>query len=450
MILMNKKTDYRMATKTFLKTGTVFIYVIFTAGLLYSAPQEAPVFVSMFPADGLTVEDLRSSPDPMVSHQSDSSKPKPVLLSWKVSPVSSTLYYDVFLSKNDTPGVVDTVASNLHLDSFKIWNLEIASTWFWKISVKDSSGIKAESPVYSFKTPDLWPRMIFIDGVTNVRDIGGCTNRYSQSVRQGLYYRSSEFSPHHAISEYGIKQLLDLNIVFEIDLRNDDESPVSVLPPSVRYFRPLDPVGGVEAYWYGLQKYSNQYADVFHELAKPENYPLICHCWAGADRAGTVAALIEAILGYSEQQMELDYQWTSLSVYGVRSIVDSDWQGMETGLKSLAGPDQSFESGAINYLLSVGVTMEEISSIRKIFLEGESIAPQVRYEKNKTANAGKKQILKYACTDRYGKLPHFDAAQQRIFRLNGREIKGYNGTGRDNTRMNRTGVVILVINNQSN
>jgi hypothetical protein len=269
--------------------------------------------------------------------------------------------------------------------------------------------------------------MIYLDGVTNVRDIGGCTTRYAQTVRQGLFYRSSEFSPHHVITPYGIQQILALGIVMEIDLRNDGEAPVPMLPAEIRYYRPMYPSGGLESYWYGLSNYSTQYADVFHELAKRENYPLICHCWAGADRAGTVAALLEAVLGFSYSQIVLDYQWTSLSVNGARDTSSYNWKQMVDSLKSFGTSGNSFESGVIEYLVSIGVTMDEIQSVRDIFLEGEPQPPSVKYFGHGRIVVAAKHTVRLVLSDgTYSVRSGCFAAGTEIFDLRGKRIMRYN------------------------
>jgi protein-tyrosine phosphatase len=210
--------------------------------------------------------------------------------------------------------------------------------------------------------------MIRIEGTTNVRDIGGLMTLDGRKVRQGMYYRSAEFNQNHVITPTGIQRILDLGMAFEIDLRSDFENPMAALPSSVRYFRPANPTGIMSPYLYGLQNNSDQYRDVFKELARPENYPCIVHCRAGADRTGTVTALLEALLGCSYEQIARDFQWTSLSVYGVRDTTWQEWKDMIGDIRRRSG-DSTLFSGTINYLLSIGVTPEECAAIRSILLE---------------------------------------------------------------------------------
>jgi protein-tyrosine phosphatase len=235
--------------------------------------------------------------------------------------------------------------------------------------------------------------MIYIDGVTNVRDIGGMVNKDGLMVRQGLYYRSGEFNDYNNITDLGIRQIMDLGIVCEIDLRYDYESAHAVLPSSVKYFRPYNSSGegGLAPYQYGLRNYADQYRDVFKVMADSSNFPMVCHCIAGADRTGTVTALLEALLGCTELEMAVDYQWTSLSVWGIRDTAGYDWKGLMSEIKSYDKKNGTVQAGAWYYLLSKGLSVSGLKSIRKIFLN-DTVQP---YPDTPDAIDGKKITVNY-------------------------------------------------------
>ena len=139
-----------------------------------------------------------------------------------------------------------------------------------------------------------------------------------------------------------------------------------------RYFCPTtNEGGGILDYEYGLVSTPGLYRDVFREMADSRNYPMICHCRLGADRAGTVVALLEALLGCSEQQMGENYIWTSLSVNGIRDTAFPEWRGVITHLKSFDKQDSTVQAGAWYYLLTQGLTVDELIAIRKTFTGDE-------------------------------------------------------------------------------
>jgi hypothetical protein len=326
------------------------------------------------PSDGTFSTDTRPSVDPFIIHTGDLSIPRPTRLSWRIPGDCTDQVYDIYLAEDSLLDSTDRIATGYTDTVFDVWNLKIGTRYFWRIVVSENGRTVHETARFSFTTPLHWPRTIYLDGATNVRDIGGRRTMDGCMIRQGLLYRSSEFNQNHIITAQGVRQLMDLGIVCEIDLRQDYENPQAVLPPSVRYFHPASEFGGLLAYQFGLQNYAAQYRDVFREMAKPANYPMVEHCRAGADRAGTIAALLEALLGCSEEQMAADYEWSSLSVYGVRTRTSAEWTGLVAEIKSFDTASNTVGVGAWNYLHAQGLSVEELTAIRNIFLDTTRVA----------------------------------------------------------------------------
>ena len=89
----------------------------------------------------------------------------------------------------------------------KIYNLKIGTKYYWRIN-----GGKGNH----FYTKDNGIRFIKIDGVLNVRDIGG------KNIKQGLIYRGSDLDLVYKISEEGKRIFCNqLGIKTEIDLRKE-------------------------------------------------------------------------------------------------------------------------------------------------------------------------------------------------------------------------------------
>ena len=88
------------------------------------------------------------------------------------------------------------------------------------------------------------------------------------------------------------------------------------------------------------------------------------HCSHGMDRTGTVCYLLEAVLGLSEKDLLREYQLSALyhgSLWGLGQM------------NEFIGRLKSFDGATINekaesFLLSTGVTEEELANIKEIFL----------------------------------------------------------------------------------
>ena len=104
--------------------------------------------------------------------------------------------------------------------------------------------------------------------------------------------------------------------------------------------------------------------DIFTDLANPANYPMYLHCTYGRDRTGTVCYLLEALLGVSEEDLIDEYELSALFYFSA----DTDAiNSMKLTLDTYEG--NTTKEKVENYLLECGVTMEQMDSIREIFLE---------------------------------------------------------------------------------
>ena len=216
----------------------------------------------------------------------------------------------------------------------------------------------------TFETADT-PRILSVDGIVNVRDIGGWKTEDGRRVKQGLLYRGSELDgsveKSYTLTDAGKKTMLEvLKIRSDIDLRpeSDNKTGVNAL--------------GVTRTYHDMQLYGGIFTDkgkaavksVFTRFADENTYPAYLHCTYGTDRAGTVSYLLEALLGVSADDIMRDYQLSSLKHKSLWAI--DSMKAFDANFKKLDGDTMSQK--AENYLLSIGITQDQISTIRNIFL----------------------------------------------------------------------------------
>ena len=252
-------------------------------------------------------------------------------------------------------------------NSVDVYNLKTNKQYYYRFVITFTNSQQAGADG-SFRTSNA-PRMLNVDGVGNMRDIGGWTTLSGKVVRQGLLYRGTEIDgvvePKYTATAEGINTLLTvLGIRTEMDLRYESENPnkINVLG------------AGVKHNYYGMSMYSEVFTDkgkaairrVFSDLANKNNYPVFMHCTHGMDRTGTVCYLLEAILGMSEDDLMRDYQLSVFYHSDLWSI--NDMNEFIGRLKAYEGT--TLQQKAENFLISAGVTPAEIANIREIFLEG--------------------------------------------------------------------------------
>ncbi len=110
--------------------------------------------------------------------------------------------------------------------------------------------------------------------------------------------------------------------------------------------------------------------------------PYLFHCTEGKDRAGYFAALVEALMGSSKEEIVKDYMQSYINYYGVESGTDKYnliSQDVLSMLKVIAGTDDlersNLASAAESYLLSGGMTSEQIAKLKEN-LSTEIVVPQ--------------------------------------------------------------------------
>ena len=187
----------------------------------------------------------------------------------------------------------------------------------------------------SFKVKtDYSLRTLAIDGVSNVRDLGGWAAKDGVKVPYGKLYRGGELK---VIEASGREQYLStLGIKTEIDLRGDNPEQViydsrlnyqnlpvwmyTSIIPGISISYPNGPTFNFESYSIASIK------SIFEILADSNNYPVYYHCSAGADRTGTISYLINGLLGVDYEDLTRDYELTSFSIFGerYRSTPNSD------------------------------------------------------------------------------------------------------------------------------
>ena len=105
----------------------------------------------------------------------------------------------------------------------------------------------------------------------------------------------------------------------------------------------------------------------FRVLFDAENHPVVFHCIGGADRTGTVACLIEALLGVGEDDLWKDYLATGfMGVVSNRSHHDM-FAHLMCQLRQRYG--NTLAECAKSYFLELGFSAAEIEAFRDRMLE---------------------------------------------------------------------------------
>lgn len=224
----------------------------------------------------------------------------------------------------DNPDYADALSYSVSgsSTSYDIYNLIPGKHYYWKVT--SSAG---DAGTGEFLTTGR-RRFLKVDNVCNVRDLGGIpTADGTKRIKYGMIFRGGEMNGYHKdyegrfcrIDKNGIQAMEKLGIKAILDLRTDSEAvdiTVSPLGEGTDYIR----FTTANQFYYDKCWNSDVYIDAFQwaidELRKGK--PVFFHCIFGADRTGTLAFLMEALLGVGENQLAIDYELTSFS-YGLET-----------------------------------------------------------------------------------------------------------------------------------
>ena len=244
--------------------------------------------------------------------------------------------------------------------SCDICNLKVGTTYYWRINGGET---------HVFKTLQNDWRFISIDGLKNIRDLGG------RGIKQGLIYRGSEVhGGTFRITEAGARTLRDELLMKTIlDLRIEwlgkygDSSPVEGVALKQIPYRPY-----IEIF---EEKHRLEIKEIMKFLSDEKNYPVYFHCMGGADRTGMIAIYLEALAGDSPEDIFLDYELTSLAkIYNPEKLVSDNYYRIHTAsyfsdfLTELekCAPGESFNAQIKAFLLESGVSKECLDKVISI------------------------------------------------------------------------------------
>ena len=293
---------------------------------------------------------------------------KPVTLSYEIksAPKGYAVKSATFVVSEDTaysnPFTIEAESKETRAS---FYNLKTGTAYYYRIDIRFTNDT-VSSVSGQFRTA-MGPRLMNVEGVYNMRDLGGWTTTDGRVVKQGLLYRGCELdgavADNYTITKAGINTMLnDLGIKTDMDLRLDSENPHNI-----------DVLGGnVVHKHYGTAMYVENFnagenrekmRKVFSDLADKNQYPAYIHCTYGLDRTGVVCYLLGALLGVPQESLMQDYE---LSAMHHGYVSDEKMEEFVERVNQL--PGATLSDKVEGYLLTIGVTEQEIDSIREIFL----------------------------------------------------------------------------------
>ncbi len=300
-------------------------------------------------------------------------EPRPVVFVWTgINSRKERLRFRIW-REDDGACVCDTSFEYLTTGRFEWDNFRIGCRYRWTVDVAGKG-----SATGTFRTEDRPPRLLRVPGVPNMRDLGGWRTADGRRVKQGLLYRSANLCenatecpgepPRPRLDEAGVRFMTDaLGIRTELDLRAPkdceglDGSP---LGPSVRRAE-------ISSGCYGQmdEPWAKEACRKCLELiADGTNLPLLFHCSSGQDRTGTLAFLVNGLLGVAPEDLVRDWEASALWKD------EHDWFNRNNTYAALLAVMDRYPGDTLNariesYVLSTGFPAASVARLRALLLE---------------------------------------------------------------------------------
>lgn len=238
---------------------------------------------------------------------------------------------------------------------------QVPNAWTDFVAGEVFGRLKPLDPVRYLNTPSA----------PNVRDLGGwaCDGG---TIKYGLLFRGGELAAEDRavlVDECGVRH--------DLDLRGDVSLTQSPLGADIHYQRTAQNI------YYHAQvndTWKSNIRCIFNAIS--HNEPVYFHCTAGADRTGTLACVLEGLLGVSQSDIDKDYELTCF-FFGTatdslaRRRNESEWQGLITEINAYDG--DTFRDKCTTFVAKLGFTADEINAFRAAMIDGtpETVSPSI-------------------------------------------------------------------------
>ena len=310
--------------------------------------------------------------------------PEPVRFSWRwiEAPERPAGYFEVTVREAEGGRIVTshkTTDEETARRRARLENFEVACGYAYEIVAFDADGKRLAAAEGKFRTADEAPRFLHAGKLLSFRDLGGRKGLAGRRVKQGRVFRSAGLNDNAKVEDgkpvapgrmrVSSETVEFINRTFgirtDLDLRNDQEvwgMTASPLGPSVVWAH-LSADG-----YHGLQSASGKqaFARHFRLFLDEKNYPILFHCSAGADRTGSLAFVLNGLLGVDEEELWKD--WEINAFWDTNMDFRHQWRCDALSKDFNALPGASFADKCASYVKACGFTDDDISRFRELML----------------------------------------------------------------------------------
>ena len=254
-------------------------------------------------------------------------------------PVEFTTGSGKTLVYSTDPTFETSISTNVSASPCEIYNLIPGVEYYYKVLASDGSVIKVGSI-----TPTGPLRAMKLSGVKNLRDLGGWESSFlredgsKKTIKYGKIYRGTELGGNGGGGSFSSNDkaafLSTTGVTVDLDLRGYGSGNPSN-PLGFEQTSSLPHYKNLQVCQFMVEGSSfDVTADLYRQALRfiishlsNNDEVVYFHCIGGADRTGTLAFMIESLLGVSETDMNIDYELTSFNSTRLRTNEDTSSKG---------------------------------------------------------------------------------------------------------------------------
>ncbi|MEE3401608.1 MAG: tyrosine-protein phosphatase [Candidatus Enteromonas sp.] len=254
-----------------------------------------------------------------------------------------------------------------------VYNSYIGKNYF-KVVANYTDGSKDETAILEYTVKNNGPRNLKVGNMTNCRDLGGRVTEDGGKIKQGLIFRTcgNNYNMRGLTYDEEAKTTFidELKVKTEINVSNDDSYNFSFQGVKLKKFY-MDYGGSANHH---LSRNAESVKNYFNYLADENNYPVFYHCRIGTDRTGLCTIMTLGLLGVSENTIYQDYLFSNFGAIGEKRYIgekagQDNIKNYMAEINRLSG--KTFKNKVYNFLLTIGVTKENLDKVIGILTEGQ-------------------------------------------------------------------------------
>ena len=284
--------------------------------------------------------------------------PQAVSVRWTLNAGASNQNIVVSESSDFTKSVSEGAVGNAD-STYRVEGLLPQGIYYYSI-IATISGESVYLTKSAFKTVGT-VRMIKTQNIPNIRDLGGWTGLEGHKVKYGVIFRGSRLRESIADGGAALTDATDNStlrgwgIGAELELRSNDECNATTAVLNRRQVKFAKVPNAAECQGANILT-GDAYIVALNTIIgwAKDGKGVYVSSSLGAHRTGTLAFLINGLLGVDEESLSKDYELSSFSEDDLTNVLckrtDADFVAMVSALKSL--PGETLQNKIYNYFMT--------------------------------------------------------------------------------------------------